>query len=279
MFPQATPAGIVKSSDGERVVASSRRPDGSYAAHHLLRSSHSPSMCRYRKELKIRPGYTPDEDVKRYRTARGAESEARAATKGAVPGLAPAAAGVQAALAGMSKAQKKNVKRKEKRKEDEVEEGEKGREDKEDEDVPESWDSDGDEDKEVLPPPPPAPVIEDSKRVKALRKKLRQVCSFLSKLRRASADAVCARLAGGATAGEGGTGAVPTAGGASQGQGDRGLGGGACSDDAGRRRRSGGGRGSSGAVGRVLRAIGNARDHLSQENDLLSRSPCDVLIL
>lgn len=28
LFPKATTAGIVKTSDGDRVVASSRRPDG-----------------------------------------------------------------------------------------------------------------------------------------------------------------------------------------------------------------------------------------------------------
>jgi partner of Y14 and mago protein len=170
-----------------------------------LRSCLPPSSRRfgkisYRKELKIRPGYTPDEDVSRYRSLRAAESDARAAVKGTVPGLAPSA--VQAALTGMNKAQKKNVKRKEKRKEDSTEDtgatttGEK-------DEVPDSWDADGEGEVSTnnagegdktpnivqapLSTPMPAPV-EDSKRVKALRKKLRQVtCSFALYIGRCSA--------------------------------------------------------------------------------------------
>ncbi|ORY81786.1 hypothetical protein BCR35DRAFT_303922 [Leucosporidium creatinivorum] len=168
IFLEKTTAGIVNKTDGDRVVAASRRPDGTY-----------------RKELKIRPGYTPEEDIKRYRSTRMAEAEARAAVKGKVPGLTPGASPAQAAIAGMSKAQKKNAKRKEKRREEgEEEEEEDGRgKAKEAEDVPDSWD-DGDDEAAgaekatTAPPPPPAaepaPVVDDEKRVKALRKKLRQ---------------------------------------------------------------------------------------------------------
>ncbi|KAK4698845.1 partner of Y14 and mago, partial [Phenoliferia sp. Uapishka_3] len=170
LIPKASVSGIVD-KDGTRVVQGSRRPDGTF-----------------RKELKIRPGFTPEEDVTRYRTTRAAEADARAAVKGRVVGLAPSA--VQAAVSGMgmSKAQKKNLKRKEKKREDGAEEvessdeegGEKAKE------VADDWDSEGEEapvaKKEPTPPPPPppapAPVIEESKRVKALKKKLRQAESL-----------------------------------------------------------------------------------------------------
>lgn len=148
---------------------------------------------RLRKELKIRPGYTPEEDIKRFRSTRMAEQDARAATKGVVPGAKTTTTTKQPAVA-MSKAQKKNFKRKEKRRgEEEVggeesgEEGErKGKE--EEEEVPESWD-DGDEEEVPAAPaavPEPEPVVvatapvDDEKRLKALRKKLRQVRWSLS---------------------------------------------------------------------------------------------------
>ncbi|KAI5474840.1 hypothetical protein MNV49_002344 [Pseudohyphozyma bogoriensis] len=163
--PVIKPSGIHESFDGERKVAASRRPDGSL-----------------RKEIKIRPGFTPEEDVVRYRSIRSQEQAAREAVKGRVPGLVPGSgqAAVQAVVAGMSKAQKKNLKRKEKRKEDADKSGEE--EGEGEEDVPEDWDADEGEDKgkggkaveAVAPPPPPPPPVEDSKRVKALKKKIRQ---------------------------------------------------------------------------------------------------------
>lgn len=81
--------------------------------------------CRVRKQIKIRPGFTPQEDVRRFRGTRQAQADATALPKGHVIGWTPppAAAPAAASKAGMSKAQKKNEKRKEKRKEkrDEVE--------------------------------------------------------------------------------------------------------------------------------------------------------------
>lgn len=190
IFLDKTVAGIVNKNDGERVVAGSRRPDGSQVTSTLVSlepHSHRFAPHRYRKELKIRPGYTPEEDVKRYRSTRMAEADARAAVKGKVPGLTPGAAPVQAAIAGMSKAQKKNAKRKEKKRdggEEEVEEEQRGKAKEQVEDVPDAWD-DGDEEEAeeaAAPPPPPAAaepasVVDDEKRIKALRKKLRQVSS------------------------------------------------------------------------------------------------------
>ncbi|GAA6001686.1 mago-binding domain-containing protein [Rhodotorula paludigena] len=87
-FPSTSASGISRNADGDRVVASSFRPDGSV-----------------RKERKIRPGFTPTEDIARYRppgalAARGAgpiPGTAGGHGGRAVPGLGRA---VQAALAG-----------------------------------------------------------------------------------------------------------------------------------------------------------------------------------
>ncbi|GAA5843246.1 hypothetical protein JCM11251_002260 [Rhodosporidiobolus azoricus] len=72
VFPDRTTSGISKNADGERVVAQSRRADGSV-----------------RKELKIRPGFTPQEDVALYRSRGAVEAERRQAVRGVVPGLRP----------------------------------------------------------------------------------------------------------------------------------------------------------------------------------------------
>lgn len=85
---------------GDRRVAPSKRPDGTL-----------------RKEIKIRPGFTPQEDVSKFRSARQNESQSRQLPKGSVVGfIRPQEAVTQSALKGMSEAQKKNAKRKEKRK-------------------------------------------------------------------------------------------------------------------------------------------------------------------
>ncbi|KAK4048358.1 hypothetical protein OIV83_004880 [Microbotryomycetes sp. JL201] len=85
LHPGQTNAGISRSKDGERVVAASRRPDGTL-----------------RKELRVRPGFTPDEDVQRFRSQRMAQAEARAAGRPKIPGLPDAA--VQAAIRGAASA-------------------------------------------------------------------------------------------------------------------------------------------------------------------------------
>lgn len=113
--PDQTPSGItVDPRTLERVVPSTRRADGSV-----------------RKELKIRPGFTPQEDVSRFRGSRQQAADRTALPKGhiigwvppssetkpkAKPGsLAAAAAAAAADTANLSKAQKKNAKRAEKR--------------------------------------------------------------------------------------------------------------------------------------------------------------------
>ncbi|KAI0650002.1 hypothetical protein C8Q79DRAFT_941873 [Trametes meyenii] len=103
IVPETTVSGIaVDPRTLERVIPESRRPDGSV-----------------RKQLKIRPGYTPQEDVRRFRGTRQAQMDANTLPKGHVIGWTPPTqtAVPTASKAGLSKAQKKNEKRKEKRKE------------------------------------------------------------------------------------------------------------------------------------------------------------------
>ncbi|KAF9006449.1 hypothetical protein BDQ17DRAFT_1171441, partial [Cyathus striatus] len=56
----------------ERVIPESRRPDGSV-----------------RKQIKIRPGFTPQEDVKRFRGTKQAQMDATTLPKGHIIGWAP----------------------------------------------------------------------------------------------------------------------------------------------------------------------------------------------
>ncbi|KAF6766991.1 Exon junction complex, Pym [Kalmanozyma brasiliensis GHG001] len=72
--PKASAAGIVQRADTQqRVIPESRRADGSI-----------------RKERKVRPGFTPVEDVVRYRPGRAREAEE--ARRRAVPGSVPSPA-------------------------------------------------------------------------------------------------------------------------------------------------------------------------------------------
>lgn len=87
-----------------------------HACSNLVRTPRN----RVRKQIKIRPGYTPQEDVRRFRGTRQAQADVTTLPKGHIIGWAPppqAAAAAPASKAGLSKAQKKNEKRKEKRKE------------------------------------------------------------------------------------------------------------------------------------------------------------------
>ena len=105
-----------------------------------------------RKERRVRPGFTPQEDVQRFRGTRQQAADARSGTlaagKGGVPGwTVPGAAPVPASSASLSKAAKKNEKRKKKRQEKrDVGEEDEG-EAKASEPVAENWDSDDDAEK------------------------------------------------------------------------------------------------------------------------------------
>ena len=89
-----TTSGIITSDTGERHIPSSLRPDGTK-----------------RKEIRIRPGYKPPEDVEVYKN-RTAESWKNRGS-GGVPGAMPLDI---ESINGENKASNKNVKRKEARK-------------------------------------------------------------------------------------------------------------------------------------------------------------------
>lgn len=72
---------------------------------------------RVRKEIKIRPGFTPQEDVSRFRGSRQKQMDSNALPKGHIIGWAPppTSTAPKATGAALSKSAKKNAKRKEKR--------------------------------------------------------------------------------------------------------------------------------------------------------------------
>lgn len=114
-----------------------------------------PPNLSVRKEIKIRPGFTPQEDVSRFRGSRQQAADRAALPKGHIMGWVPpssetkpkpksgslaavAAAAVAAAdTANLSKTQKKNAKRAAKRAEKRKEEPA----------VKENWDDDDDDDR------------------------------------------------------------------------------------------------------------------------------------
>lgn len=97
----STKSGIITSSTGERHIPSSYRPDGSK-----------------RKEIKIRPGYKPPEDVEVYKNRTAEAWKTRGS--GGVPG----AAGVQSeGMNGDGKGSNKNLKRREARRKAKASEG------------------------------------------------------------------------------------------------------------------------------------------------------------
>jgi partner of Y14 and mago protein len=157
--PQQTASGIaIDPRTLERVVPSSRRADGRWALGYPQKEATHVLYCKcsVRKQVKIRPGFTPQEDVSRFRGSRQQALDQSALPKGHIIGwvppsaetkpkpkanpgsLAAAAAAAAADTSGLSKSQKKNAKRAEKRAEkkaetteirenwDDEEEGEKG---------------------------------------------------------------------------------------------------------------------------------------------------------
>ncbi|POW00090.1 hypothetical protein PSTT_13400, partial [Puccinia striiformis] len=98
---------VLDPTTGNREVATSKRPDGTWVLIGYI--------CSLRKEIKTRPGFTPHEDVSKFRSARQSEFESKKLPKGSVVGLIrPQVAVAQSALRGMSDAPKKKAKQKEK---------------------------------------------------------------------------------------------------------------------------------------------------------------------
>ncbi|GJJ07359.1 hypothetical protein Clacol_001561 [Clathrus columnatus] len=73
LFPKKSNAGIIVDPNTlDRVIPESKRADGSV-----------------RKEIKIRPGFTPQEDVGRFKTSRQKQIEQNTLPKGHIIGWAP----------------------------------------------------------------------------------------------------------------------------------------------------------------------------------------------
>ncbi|KAH8106197.1 hypothetical protein BXZ70DRAFT_918584 [Cristinia sonorae] len=122
LFPSQSTSGIaVDPRTLERVIPESRRPDGTV-----------------RKQIKIRPGFTPQEDVSRFKGTRQLQKEATALPKGHIIGWMPPPS-TSAASSAKTKAAKKNEKRKEKRK------AEKGADSAEVTKVKDDWEDDDEE--------------------------------------------------------------------------------------------------------------------------------------
>ncbi|KAL5508143.1 hypothetical protein ACEPAH_5761 [Sanghuangporus vaninii] len=102
--PKTSTAGIaVDPKTLERVIPESKRPDGSV-----------------RKQLRVRPGFTPQEDVSRFRGTRQQQHDRNQLPKGHILGwIAPSSSEQKptaaAAAAGMTKSAAKNAKRKAKK--------------------------------------------------------------------------------------------------------------------------------------------------------------------
>ena len=89
--PPATKSGILTAEDGAAYIPSSKRADGST-----------------RKEIKVRPGYKPPEDVETYKN-RTAEAYKNRGSGGGVPGADPTTPGTGTS----SESKSKNAKRRE----------------------------------------------------------------------------------------------------------------------------------------------------------------------
>ncbi|KAJ7068201.1 hypothetical protein C8F01DRAFT_1117267 [Mycena amicta] len=98
--PDSSAAGIaVDPQTLERVIPESKRPDGSV-----------------RKQIKIRPGFTPQEDVRRFRGTKQAQHDANQLPKGHIIGWTPPPEKSAEPAKPLSKSAKKNAKRREKKK-------------------------------------------------------------------------------------------------------------------------------------------------------------------
>ncbi|KAF4301194.1 Exon junction complex Pym [Botryosphaeria dothidea] len=94
---QVSRSGAITTANGERHIPSSTRADGSV-----------------RKEIRIRPGYRPPEDVDVYRSKTAQAWRERG--KGGVPGAVPGTDATDAKTTGQSASANKNAKRREARK-------------------------------------------------------------------------------------------------------------------------------------------------------------------
>ncbi|KIM90721.1 hypothetical protein PILCRDRAFT_811182 [Piloderma croceum F 1598] len=103
--PDKTLSGIaVDPKTLDRVIPESRRPDGSV-----------------RKEIRIRPGYTPQEDVRRFRGTKQAQMDTNVLPKGHIIGWSPPPAATKPGAGSGSAPLSKNAKKRQKQKEKKAE--------------------------------------------------------------------------------------------------------------------------------------------------------------
>ena len=140
-------AGIITAPTGERHIPASIRADGTK-----------------RKEIKIRPGYKPPEDVEVYKNRTAIDWKNRGSA--GIPGAAGLKDDAEASTA--SAASNKNAKRREARKKAKAEEGVEGKEEKTESKVDGDWRRP--EPKEDAPDP----EAEKEKKARNLKKKLKQ---------------------------------------------------------------------------------------------------------
>jgi len=131
--PEKTYAGIALDPQTlERVIPESRRPDGTV-----------------RKQIKIRPGFTPQEDVRRFRGAKQTQMDANALPKGHIIGwVPPPPASTSVSPAKSNKNAKKRA-RKKRAKESERE-------------VPDNWEEDDKDDDDESGPCGPDSIAQNS---------------------------------------------------------------------------------------------------------------------
>lgn len=155
--PAISKAGITTSASGERHIPASVRPDGTL-----------------RKEIRVRPGYRPPEDVELYknRTAEGFRNRGKAGVPGAE------AVKSEEPISISSPAANKNAKRREARKKAAAAAGDGKDEDKEASAEPKDACKPAEsQEKETTKPEPEKvvdPEVEKEKEAKKLTKKLRQ---------------------------------------------------------------------------------------------------------
>lgn len=154
----ASNAGITTdTSTGERFVPSSVRADGSK-----------------RREIKVRPGYQPPEDVERYRHRAAATWKTRG--KGGVPGAeAPSSEDDKSAQASATTASNKNAKRREAKRKAKENEGTEAATEKKGTES-DNWRAPANKEtpKEAPAAEPVDPEAEKEKKARNLKKKLRQ---------------------------------------------------------------------------------------------------------
>ncbi|KAJ3018271.1 hypothetical protein HKX48_003002 [Thoreauomyces humboldtii] len=155
---QPSTSGVTYTPDGTRTIPASRRPDGSI-----------------RPERKVRAGYVPPEDVTRYSNAKVQGSRV---PEGYTPGLPFDDAAKKEVVPEGSKAARKNARRRLKKAAGGGGGGDDGGGDDDDDK------DDNDEDEVTAVPEADRPAIkkeDPEKRVKALRKKLRQIVDIEAK--------------------------------------------------------------------------------------------------